>query len=266
MPDAYARITELDDATVAQLADAMELRATDPVQLGFVDAYLADVRLLDARVLEVGCGTGAIARHLVSQPGVATVLGIDPSPLLLDRARALSGELANLSFKVGDGRDLPVEDGCFDVVVLHTVLSHIPGPETVLREAYRTLAGGGTLAVFDGDYSTITFANGEDDPLEACAAEFRRSYINDAWVMRRAVAMMLATGFQEPRLRSYGYAQVHDANYMLSVLGRGADAIVGRGLIAAELAEALKREGHRRVTERSFFGHIAYLSVVATKP
>src|SRR5436305_14717473 len=102
MPDAYSQITELDDAVVGQLATAMELRATDPTQRAFVDAYLANIDLRDARILEVGCGTGAIARLLASRPGVS-VLGIDPSPILLARARELASDVPNVSFELGDG-------------------------------------------------------------------------------------------------------------------------------------------------------------------
>ena len=50
-----------------------------------------DLDLADgARLLEIGCGTGAIARVLAASPGVGEVLGVDPSPIMLTRARALT--------------------------------------------------------------------------------------------------------------------------------------------------------------------------------
>ena len=64
MPDVYSVITTLDEALVAQVADAMEVRAADPQHREMVAAYLADLGLAGgARVLEVGCGT---ARSLVN--------------------------------------------------------------------------------------------------------------------------------------------------------------------------------------------------------
>jgi hypothetical protein len=53
---------------------------------------------------------------------------------------------------------------------------------------------------------------------------------------------------------------------MLSIVERGADALAASGRIGAELAQALKAEAGRRVGEGTFFGHIAYASVIAGKP
>jgi ubiquinone/menaquinone biosynthesis C-methylase UbiE len=48
---------------------------------------------------------------------------------------------------VGDGRELPFEDGSFDAVVCHTSLCHIPEPERVLAEALRVAAESGARAL-----------------------------------------------------------------------------------------------------------------------
>ena len=124
MPDVYNKVTELDAAVAGQLADAMELRAKDPAQQAMLAAYLAGLDLPDnAAVVEIGCGTGAISRALAARPGVGEVTGVDPSPVFLDRARELSAGTANLSFRQGDGRDLPLPGASFDLAVMHTVLA-----------------------------------------------------------------------------------------------------------------------------------------------
>ena len=50
---------------------------------------------------------------------------------------------------------------------------------------------------------------------------------------------------------------------MLSIVDRGADALLGTGRIGVDAAEALKAEARRRSDEGEFFGHIAYASLVA---
>jgi ubiquinone/menaquinone biosynthesis C-methylase UbiE len=95
-----------------------------------------------ASVLEVGCGTGPVVRALAERPGVGEVIGLDPSAILLEHARARSDH-PSLSFVQGDARALPFADNSFDLVVLHTVLCHVPEPDRALREAHRVTAPGG---------------------------------------------------------------------------------------------------------------------------
>jgi len=194
------------------------------------------------------------------------VVGVDPSPILLARATELSVGVANLSFVEGDGRELPVDGESFDVVVAHRVLSHVPGPERVLAEAFRVLRAGGWLAVFDGDYATITLATSDTDPLRVCVSAFRENYITDPWVVRRLPALIGAVGFRLGRFRSHGFAQVDDPDYMLSIAERGADALAGARRIGTELANALKAEARQRIEQHTFYGHVAYASMTAQKP
>jgi hypothetical protein len=153
-----------------------------------------------------------------------------------------------------------------DAVVLHRVLSHVPEYDTILAEAHRVVRGGGQLAVFDGDYATITLATGDNDPLQTCVDAFRLAYITDPWIVRRLPRAVHDAGFVAGRLRSHGYVQVEDPDYMLSIADRGADALVASGTIGAELATALKAEARWRVAAHAFYGHVAYASHTARKP
>ena len=265
--DIYAAIIEADVGVVETLATAMEVSAADEQHRDMVIRYLSDLDLPDrAQALEIGCGTGAIARTLAVWPGIRSVVGVDPSPVLIEKGRVLAAGIDNLSFREGDGQRLAFPDSSFDLVVAHRVLSHIPAPEPVLVEAFRVLRPGGSLAVFDGDYATITVALGDPDPLQTCVRAFAPAYITDAWIARRLPAMVRAAGFVKERVRSHGYVQIDDPAYMLSIVARGADALVAAGRIGKPLAEALVAEAERRVEANAFFGHIGYLSLTAVKP
>src|ERR1700710_1921961 len=150
MPDVYASIETADEAVLERLVEVLELRAAEPAQQAMLEDYLGDLPLPDgARVLEVGCGTGAVARTLAVRPGVGQVVGLDPSPVFVQRAREIAAGVGNLSYVVGGGTALPFDDGAFDAVIFHTVLSHIPEVGAALAEAARVTAAGGALAAFD---------------------------------------------------------------------------------------------------------------------
>jgi ubiquinone/menaquinone biosynthesis C-methylase UbiE len=267
MPDVYAHITEVDETTIDQVATAMELRATDPRQQEILSTYLARIDWpRRARVVEIGCGTGAITRALAARPEVAEVVGVEPAPGLVKRAQDLAGGLETVSFLEADGRAVPLPDSCFDVAVVHTVLSHVPEPERVVAEAHRLLRPGGWVALFDGDYATMTFARATDDPLQACADAFGEHYVNDPWVMRRVPRLAARLGFIDVVVDSHGYLKVTDTPYLLSIIVRGAEALGEAGVIGPGLAAALGAEARRRIDAGDFFGFIAYTSLVARKP
>jgi arsenite methyltransferase len=267
MPDVYAHITDADETTVEQVAAAMELRATDPRQQEILGTYLARIVWPDdARVVEIGCGTGAITRALAIRREVAEVVGVEPSPGLVRRAGELARHLPNVTFLEADGRDVPLPDDSFDVAVIHTVLSHVPGPDRVLAEVLRLLRPGGWAAVFDGDYATMTVACAADDPVQTCASAFAEAYINDLWVMRRLPRIVADLGYVDTVTDSHGYLKVEDSPYLLSIVTRGAEALRATGVIGEQLASALGQEASRRVAAGEFFGFIAYTSLVTRKP
>jgi ubiquinone/menaquinone biosynthesis C-methylase UbiE len=266
MPDVYAAITQVDAPMQARLAEILELRAADPQQRAMLDAYLSKIEFSPAaRVLEIGCGTGAATRVIASQPDVAAAIGVDPSPVFLAKARELAADLDNVSFEEGDGRALRFADDEMDAVVAHTVLCHIPEPERALGEAFRVLRPGGTIAVHDGDYATTTVAVGESDPLQDCIEAVKAAFLHDPWLVRRLPALLRSAGFELYGSYSYGYLQTDQPEYMLTLVDRGADALASWGRIGTDAADSLKAEARRRADTGEFFGFIGFASFLARK-
>jgi SAM-dependent methyltransferase len=265
MADVWAGVAELEPAAQERLAAVLETRGADARQQSLRRLFLADAGFRpQSRVLEVGCGTGVLTRVLARRPEVAEVVGVDVAPTLLARARELAAGLANVEFAEGDARALPFEDEGFDAVVFDSTLTHVPRPEEALAEAARVLRAGGRLAVFDGDYATTTVALGDHDPLQTCVDAMMAGSVHDRWLVRRLPALVAGAGLELVAFRSHGYLE-DGAGYMLTVIDRGADLLAAAGRIGAATAAALKAEARGRVEAGSFFGHIAYASLVASK-
>jgi SAM-dependent methyltransferase len=267
MPDVYTNVTEAPPSVIDALMAALELRAADPQLRAMLTTYLTDAALpRGARVLEVGSGTGAVTRILATWPGVSAAVGIDPSPVFVRRARELACDLPRATFETADGRSLPFADASFEAVVFHTTLCHVPEPEKALHEAVRVVRRGGCIAVFDGDYASATLAIRADDRLERCADGFRERFVHDPWLVRRLPALVRAAGLQVVSVRSHGYVETLTPGFMLaSWVDLGADALVASGQADAATAAELKAEARRRVAGGEYYGHIAYLSLVARK-
>ena len=266
MPDVWTNFNDLDPAAQERLAGVLETRGATAAQEAMRRTWLSEIDFPpEARVLDVGCGTGALTRVLARWPGVARVVGVDPGRTLIAKARELGRGLDTVVFREGDGEALPFEATTFDVVTFDSVLSHMRDPERALVEARRVLRPGGWLGIFDGDYRTATVAIGEHDPLQACVDAMMASSVNDRWIVRRLPALLRRAGLEIVGVRSQGYLETVDPSYMLTVVDRGADLLRDRGTIDDATAAALKREARRRGEAGTYFGHIAYASLTARR-
>lgn len=92
--------------------------------------HLTDVLPQAARVLDVGCGNGLIARLLMQRRSDLTITGID----VLVRPQTF------IPVEPFDGQKIPYDDNGFDIVMFVDVLHHTIEPLVLLREAGRVAA------------------------------------------------------------------------------------------------------------------------------
>jgi ubiquinone/menaquinone biosynthesis C-methylase UbiE len=115
----------------------------------FEKAGLADAH----RVLEVGCGTGAVLREIKSP---ASLHGLDLDPASLDECRIHASAASLIR---GDAHFLPYPDQSFDIVYCHFLLLWVRNPLQVINEMARV--GCTVLALAEPDYSQRV-----DEPTE----------------------------------------------------------------------------------------------------
>jgi ubiquinone/menaquinone biosynthesis C-methylase UbiE len=104
-------------------------------------------------VVDLGCGSGAYTPYIARAVGdKGRVYAVDVRPAML---RQIAGRLAreefqdirNIEIKQADACEIPLEDESIDLVYMVAVLPEIPDRARALRETYRVLRPGGTLAV-----------------------------------------------------------------------------------------------------------------------
>lgn len=113
-----------------------------------------------ARLLEVGCGTGAILDQMPMP-----VHGLD---LRLASVQAAVANAPTCPLTCGDALFLPYIDQCFDVVFCHFLLLWLPDPQRALKEMMRiTRAGGQIIAFAEPDYTRRVDKPAALEPLGA---------------------------------------------------------------------------------------------------
>lgn len=101
---------------------------------------LEDLAPVRGRVLDVGCGAGAVAKAVKRERPDLEVLGCDASRSAIAAAGASPD---GVDFQLATAERLPFADGELDFVWIFDVLEHVEDPEQVLREVARVLKPGG---------------------------------------------------------------------------------------------------------------------------
>jgi ubiquinone/menaquinone biosynthesis C-methylase UbiE len=103
------------------------------------------------RVLDAGCGSGAISRLIARTYPRADVVGVDLREQYLDfaRIRARAENFQNVTFRAADVFDLPFPAATFDVVWTKYLLQWLKEPERALKELKRVTRPGGIIVSCD---------------------------------------------------------------------------------------------------------------------
>jgi SAM-dependent methyltransferase len=102
------------------------------------------------RVLDVGCGTGALVRTVAAMTRQSAIVGIDLAQPFLEYARTQVVD-PRITFDRGSALDLPYPVGAFNYTLSLLVLMFIPHPEQAAREMRRVTRPGGTVAACTWD-------------------------------------------------------------------------------------------------------------------
>ena len=102
------------------------------------------------RVLDVGCGPGALTAELVGTVGAAAVSAVDPSQQFVDAAR---GRYPGVDVQLASAEDLPFRDGEFDAACAQLVVHFMSDPVAGLAEMARVTRSSGRVAACVWDHA-----------------------------------------------------------------------------------------------------------------
>ncbi len=105
------------------------------------------------RVLDVATGTGDLALEIVQQRPTAAVVGLDPSPRMLEQADSkitAAGLAGRVTLEAGRAESLPFDDGAFDAATIAWGIRNVADRPAALCEMARVVRPGGRVVVLEG--------------------------------------------------------------------------------------------------------------------
>ncbi len=139
----------------------------------------------NARILDIGCGTGKLAHRMITHHRDARVFGIDLCESMIRSAQHHVVSEPRIHLSVADSEHLPFEDATFDYLTCSNSFHHYPNQAAAVKEMRRVLKPGGRLFITDGYrdnlygyliYDVIVTAMEGGKVRHLSAAEFREMF------------------------------------------------------------------------------------------
>lgn len=238
MPDPYTDPDSQNSTAVQAMITRLEERGQHGAFSQMIEAY---VRTLSHEqpltVLDLGCGTGVVTRQLARYLHPASdVHGADVSSQLLAEAAKLS-EIQNITWDhVQPGR-LQYEDGTFDAITMHTLLSHVPVPVDVLAEAKRVLKKDGKLIIFDADHAGTTYGHPDYETMRRVNHLLTSAIATHPDVCRQMPRYLKEAGFLLKDHHADVISECGSGNYWLSSVRGFARLIPTLNILTPEEAD-----------------------------
>jgi ubiquinone/menaquinone biosynthesis C-methylase UbiE len=269
--DIFHNINALDQATIDRVIARLEFRASDPTFVALREAYFDKLPLATARrVLALGCGTGVEVRAMKRRPEFAgEVVGIDLSPRLIEKARRLTaaeGLLDGVEYRVGDACALDLPAASFDIVLAHTLLSHVPDPRAVLREIHRVARPIAMVAVFDGDFASLTFAHPDPALGRRVEETLQEVFVNSPRVMRDLPRLLKQAGLELVEATAHAYADIGAGTFFANMVETFGPILADAGMLPVDEVEDWRAEQARSLAEGTFFGASNFYTYLARRP
>ena len=188
-----------DESMVRTLAAQIE--AIWPQEKSLINFYRLP---RNARVLDVGAGTGEFSAKIAELLPEAHVLGVELLAASVEHARERHAAFApRLEFETGDAFHLAQPDDTFDLVVNRHMVQSVPHVDQIFAELVRVAKPGGHVHVLAEDYSMLHMMSGPLDPdvfWRKGPIEFSERTNTDSRIGRKAWTLLRAAGLVDVRV------------------------------------------------------------------
>ncbi|MEW9922474.1 methyltransferase domain-containing protein [Marimonas sp. MJW-29] len=156
-------------------------------------------------------------------------------------------------------------EGKFDLVVLHTLISHVVDPSAVLKEAARLTSPDGRIVVFDGDYASITFGAGDPEVNDLALEGLLKTVVAHPRVMRQFPQLLVKSGLQIVDFLPELLAEVGRAEFFKSMLDSYAGPMVAAGHLDEGIAQQWLSTHNGASEAGAFFGSCNFMTYILSK-
>lgn len=263
MHDPHRFVNELDEASLDLLVHRLESRAKNPVFAQLLDKYSSRfIAEKPEKILEFGCGTGAVLRALAMRDDFnGHAIGVDHCAAFINAANKFSQQekvADRLAFRVGDVHELDIPSASFDVVIAHTLLSHVTEPAKVLSEMARIVRPNGKIIIFDGDYTSLTYAYPDHGFGQKMDAALSNTTFNNPRIMHDLPRLLPVFGLRMAEAWGDAVVEIGEGNFYKTFAEAYVPYVKKTGVLTTQAIDIWLSEQYKAMENGTFFAACNY--------
>ena len=268
MTDVFLDIDGQPNESLSIISERLEARSLSGQFLEFTKKYFDLIEVNNqTSILELGGGTGVIGRNFIEYKdfkGKYTVSDLSAELLKYGKQKAKKLNLDKvLNFEQIDAMANKISnENKYDIVIMHTLISHVTEPKIVLTNAMKHIKKSGKIIIFDADYETLLMSSGDKKLDDIVNNAIKKGCVAQPKVMREIpkIAKDLDLNF---------------LNYQANLLFEAGDAEFFYGMGKALSTAVVKSEQLDEITakewitkleksmeEKTFFGMCPYITYI----
>lgn len=233
--------------------------ANFPNTLTWIDAQPGE------RILEIGCGNGAVARAVTrAVPDIRELVAVDASAEMIAEAQRRAEVDSPVSFQVADAHHLPFPDASFDRCYAMETFVILPDPYQAIKELVRVTRPGGYLCLWESDCDARAML-ASDLAVSRRLMRFVGEQEFNGAVARQLIGWLKELGWQVDIVPSVPIS--NGSAFLTSwLLDEWLADAVEAGVVTPEEAEGFLMEMRQRQETNLFLSYTVNFRITARKP
>tara|TARA_B100000029_G_scaffold498321_1_gene566979 strand:- start:477 stop:1301 length:825 start_codon:yes stop_codon:yes gene_type:complete len=267
--DVFLNIDHQPIESISIIADRLEIRSQSGQFANFRNKYFEQMKLNNnATILELGGGTGVIGRSYINFHNnfCGCYVVSDLSKNLINKGKSIAKKenIHNLmDFIIIDAmKSDQIKKSFYDAVILHTLVSHVPNPQIVIRNSVAATKKGGLIVIFDADYASLQISSGDQDLDHELNTAIKVGCVAQPFVMRQIPFIVKNLNLDLIHCNSDLLFEVQESEFFVSMAKALSSMVVKAGNLKKDIAEEWLKKIETSITDKTFFGMCPFISYI----
>ena len=268
MTDVFLDIDGQPNESLSIISERLEARSLGGQFQEFTKKYFDLIEVDNqTNILELGGGTGVIGRNFIEYKnfrGKYTVSDLSAELLKYGEKKAKKLNLDKvLNFEQIDAMANKISnENKYDIVIMHTLISHVTEPKIVLTNAMKHIKKSGKIIIFDADYETLLMLSGDKKLDRIVNNAIKKGCVAQPKIMREIPKIAKDLDLKLLKYQSNLLFEAGEADFFYGMGKALSTAVVKSKQLDEIIAKEWISKLEKSMKEKTFFGMCPYITYI----